>query len=62
MRKMALVCRNARNMSTSGKIRDRKGLSDLTSKHIGRLEDVKLGKEALGSKFEWLFLDMLAVF
>ncbi len=49
VRKMALVCRNARNLSTSGGISDRYGTSDFTLKHIERFEDAKLRKEALGS-------------
>ncbi len=52
---MALVCRTARSLSTLGDIIDRKGTSNFTLKHIGRFEDAKLSKEALGSKFEWLF-------
>ena len=42
VRKMALVWRNARNLSTSGDISDRSGTSDFTLKHIGRFEDAKL--------------------
>ena len=55
MRKMALVCRNARNLSTLGVISDRIGEPYFTLKHIERFEDAKLGIEALGSKFDWLF-------
>ena len=51
---MALVCLKARNLSTSGDIRDRQGPSDFVLKHIGRLKDAKLQKAALGSKLEWL--------
>ncbi len=54
VRKMALVCRNARNLSTSGDISDRYWTSDFTLKLIERFQDAKLWKEALGSKFEWL--------
>jgi hypothetical protein len=55
VRKMALVCRNARVLSTSGDMSDRQGTSDFTLKHIGRFQDAKLRKEALGRKLEWLF-------
>ena len=55
VREMALVCRNARNLSTSRVFSDRKGTPDFILKHIGRFEDAKLGKEALGSTFEDFF-------
>ena len=55
MRKMALVCWNDRNLSTLRNISDRYGASHFTLNHIGRFEDAKLRKEALGSKLQWLF-------
>ena len=42
VREMALVCRNASNLSTLGDISDHQGTSDFTLKHIGRFEDAKL--------------------
>ena len=59
---MALVCRNARYLSILGEISDRQGTSNFTLYHIERLEGVKLRQEALESKFEWLFLDVVAAF
>ena len=52
---MALVCRNARDLSPLGDISDRQGTSNLTLNHIERFEDAKLRKEALRSNIEWLF-------
>ena len=54
MRKMALVCLKVRYLSTSGDIRDRQCPSDFVLVHIGRCQDAKLQKAALGSKLEWL--------
>ena len=52
--KTALVCRNSRNLSTSGDRGDRQGTSDFALKHIKRLKGAKLRIAALGSKFQWL--------
>ena len=52
---MALVCRNARNLSTLGDISDHQGTSDFTLKHIGRFEDAKLRKEALEATLSGCF-------
>ena len=53
--KMALVCRNARNLSILGDISDHQGTTNFTFNHIERFEDAKLRKEALRSNLEWLF-------
>ena len=52
---MALVCRNARNLSILGDISDHQVTTNFTFNNIERFEDAKLRKEALVSKLEWLF-------
>ena len=52
--KTALVCRNSRNLSTSGDRGDRQGTSDFALKHMKKLKGAKLRIAALGSKFQWL--------
>ncbi len=55
VRKMALVFRNTHNLSYSGDISDRQRTFDIAFKHMGRFEDARLRRAALGSKLERLF-------
>jgi hypothetical protein len=45
VRKLARVCRKARNLSTTGGISDRYGTSDFNLTHVGRFKDAKLRKK-----------------